>query len=248
MKTKSLRALALLQALAFMLADPMRLSASESTANPDSTLAEVRGDAAKAALHELDVEIDRVDAMLDNAPTQADRAAAKARLEVLKERRSELRKTYVRARYDELRADIRAEANRLGVWAKRTFTSDPSAKATDEMKDSVRDAQDAARTADNQAYVEANTAGAATDIAVYKLRPTDTNKTEAQAGLKALDGNIDVLEVRVDNMAVGDDRVAAKERLQALKQRRDELHHDFNKARFDALIDDVKHAWDDLVK
>ena len=80
--------------------------ATETSANLDSNVAEAKGDAAKAALKDLDDEIDRVDRMIDNAPTPADKAAAKARMDVLKDRRSELRKTYVKARYDELKEGL----------------------------------------------------------------------------------------------------------------------------------------------
>ena len=48
-------------------------------------------------------------------------------------------------------------------------------------------------------------------------------------------------------MPVAEERTVAKQRLLALETRRDELRRDFNKARFDALIDDVKQAWTDLV-
>ncbi len=214
---------------------------------PAKSAAEVRGEAAKAALDELDREIDRVDKIIDEAPTQADRAAGKARLAVLKERRSALRKTYVKALYDELRADLQAEANRVSAWAKRTFADDPAAETNAEMKSLVDAAKKDAQAAEHRAYAELTAADAATDIAVYKLRPTDTNREEAKAGLDALEKTIDDLEKRVALMPLTPDRTLAKQRLLALETRRDELRRDFNKARFDALIDDVKSAWTDLV-
>jgi uncharacterized protein YpuA (DUF1002 family) len=48
-------------------------------------------------------------------------------------------------------------------------------------------------------------------------------------------------------MPKGDNRDAAKRRLKALEERKDQLEHDFNKARFNALIDDVKNEWHDFV-
>lgn len=248
MKTLSRRVLALLPFLTVGLAVPFHAHASETTAQAEATVAEVRGDAAKAALKDLDIEIDRVDAMIENAPTAADKAAAKARLDVLKARRSDLRKIYAQARFDELKADVRAEAARVGAWAKRTFTKDPAEKAADEVKDAAKAARDDARKAGDTAYANVSTLGTATDIAAYKLRPTDTNKEEAKAALKALDQNIDELDDRIDNMPKGEDRDAAKRRLKALEERKDELERDFNKARFDALIDDVQRAWHDFVK
>ena len=247
MNTKALRACTLFAALAVLPVISVRSSTNPSVAKSDSALAEIRGDAAKTALKELDLEMDRVDTLIDNAPSQADRVAAKARMAVLKERRSDLRKTYVKARYDELRADLRVEAERVSAWAKRKFSSDPATKATEEMNATVNDAKAAAEAAEHRAYAEASSADAATDIAVYKLRPTDTNKEEAKAGLKALEINIDALAARIDRLPDTADRTSAQQRLKILKERRAELQSDFNKARFDALIDDVKHAWAETV-
>ena len=243
MNTKYLRSLALLPTLAVVLAVPARSIANDATATVESNLAEARGDATKAALKELDAEIDHVDALIDNAPTAQDKAAAKARMAVLKERRSELRKTYVSARYDELKADVRAEGNRISSWSKRTFTKDPAEKAADDAKDAVRDAKSAARDAGDSAYARASTVGATVDIAAYKMRPTDTNKDEAKAALKALNQNIEQLEDRTDKMPKGPERDIVKGRIKALEDRKDELKHQFNKARFNALVDDVQGEW-----
>jgi hypothetical protein len=247
MKTKALRTCTLYATLAALPVIPVRSATNQPVPMTDSALAEIRGDAARTALKELDVEMDRVDALLDNAPSHADRVAAKARLAVLKERRSDLRKTYVKARYDELRADLRVEAERVSAWARRKFSSDPATKATDEMHATVKEAKAAAQAAEHKAYAEASTADAATDIAIYKLRPTDTNKEEAKAGLKALEVNIDTLSARIDHLPASEERTSAQQRLKILKERRAELQKELNKARFDALIDDVKHAWDETV-
>ena len=246
MNTKYIRALALLPTLAVVLASPARSLADATTAKAESNLAEVRGDAAKMALKDLDAEIDRVDAMIDNAPTPEDKAAAKARLDVLKERRSELRKTYVSARYDELKADVRAEANRVGAWTKRTFTKDPAEKAADDARDAVKDAKKAAGGASDSAYTNARVATATAELSAYKLRPTDTNKDEAKAALKALDQNIEQLEDRVQAMPKGADRDILLVRVKALEDRQKELKHEFSKARFNALVDDVQGQWKDL--
>lgn len=243
MKSHYLRFGALLPVAALAFALPVRTLATETTAKIESNVAEARGDAAKAALKDIDDEIDRVDAMIDNAPTPADKEAAKARMEVLKERRSDLRKTYAKAKYDELKADIRAEGNRVGSWTKRTFTRDPEKKAESEMKEAAKDAKHDAKVAGDNAYAYAHSTDATMDLAAYKLRPTDTNKDEAKAALKALDKKIEALEDRVDKMPHGADRDAAKKRVKALEDRKDQLKHEFNKARFDALVDDVRDAW-----
>lgn len=285
MKTKTIRALACLPALALLPSLPA-FAADAVPAKIEAGVADARGDAAKAALKELDAEMDAVDAMIDNAPTPEDKAAAKARMEVLKERRSELRKTYVKAHYDELKADVRAEGNKFKAWTKRTFTRDPAEKAADEVADATRDAKRAAkragdevadeardakratkRASDNLAdetrdatrdanrevrkagdntYAAAATAGAAMDLAAYKARPTDTNKDEMKAAIKAMEKRIDELDDRADKMPRGADRDAAKRRVKALEDRKDELEKQFTKARFDALIDDVQGEWNDI--
>jgi hypothetical protein len=284
MKTHTLRALACLPMLALLPGAPL-FAADEMPARAESNVADARSDAAKAALKDLDAEIDRVDAMIDNAPTPEEKAAARARMDVLKERRSELRKTYVKSRYDELTADVRAEGNKFSAWTKRTFSRDPAEKAADEVNDSVRDAKrdakragdeaaeearDADRTAKRDArradkeaneaardanrevhragdntYAYVNSAGAGLDLAAYKARPTDTNKEEARAAIKALDQKIKELDDRADRMPRGADRDAAKRRVKALEERKDELKKDFHKARFDALVDDVQGEWNE---
>ncbi len=248
MNTKYIRTLALLPTLALLLAVPARTVANEATATVESNMSEAKGDATKAALKELDVEIDHVDALIDNAPTPEDKAAAKARMDVLKERRSELRKTYVSARYNELKADVRAEADHVAAWTKRTFTKDPAEKAADDAKDAVKDAKDAAKDAGDTAYAHATTMGAAMDLTAYKMRPTDTNKDEAKAALKAVDKKIDELDDRADKMPKGPEREVVKGRIKALDNREDELKHEFNKARFNDLVDDVQKEWKEETK
>lgn len=242
MKNKTL--ISLLPVLALGFAVPV--IANETTAKVEAGIAEVKGDAAKASLKELDAEIDHVDALIDSAPSSADKDAAKARLEALKNRRSELRKTYVKARYDELKADVRAEANKVSAWTKRTFTRDPAEKAADDIQDATHDAKEAAKKAGDNTYAYARSTGAALDLAAYKARPTDTNKEEAKAGIKALEQRIKELDDRADKLPRGPERDAAKRRVKALEDRKDELENQFLKARFDALIDDVQNEWNDV--
>jgi len=238
---------ALAERLAVAAALPTRVLAADVPARADAALSEVQGDAAKAGLKELGAEIDRLDAIADNAPTAADKAAAKARIEVLKERRNELRKTYVSARYNELKADVRAEGTRLSDWTKSKFNRDPASNAQRDIDNTVSDAKRAARNAGDSAYATANSAAAAMDLSAYKLRPTDTNKEEAKAALKALDARIKELDDRADKMPRGADRDAAKGQVKALEDRKDELKHEFNKARFDALVDDVQSQWNNVI-
>jgi chromosome segregation ATPase len=246
MKTKLLRLLTLTPAIV-VLATPFRTAAADAAARASAAVSEVQGDAAKAGLKELDAEIDRLDAIADNAPTAEDKAVAKARIDVLKSRRNDLRKTYVSARFDELKADVKAEGNRVAAWTKRTFNRDPASNAQREIKDTVSDAKRDARQAGDDVYASVNSTAAAVDLAAYKLRPTDTNKDEAKAALKALDARVEALDKQADKMPKGADRDAAKRQVKALEDRKDELKSQFNKARFDALVDDVQSQWGNMV-
>lgn len=245
MKTKLIPKLALVPALIAFAASPAYLVASETTARADAAVSEVKGDAAKAALQEIDTEIDRLDVLVDSAPTMEEKSAARARIDVLKERRGELRKTYVKSRYEELKADVRAEANKLGAWTKRTFNRDEASNAEREIKNTMSDVKREANQAGDRAYAAASSASASMDLAAYKTRPTDTNKEEAKAALKALDARIEALEERVDAMPSGTARDAAERRVKALEDRKDELEDNFNKARFNALVDEVQAEWKD---
>jgi hypothetical protein len=64
---------------------------------------EAEGDAIKADLKKLDAQIDRVDELVENARTPEEKAAAKARLDALKERFAELTHDFRQARFDALR-------------------------------------------------------------------------------------------------------------------------------------------------
>jgi chromosome segregation ATPase len=242
MKHIIIRSLAALPAVALLAAVPS-VRAADATARVQSNAAESSGDAAKAALKEIDAEIDVLDDAVDNAPTAAEKSAAKARLDALKERRGELRKTYVRSRFDELKADVHAESNRIGSWSKRTYKREPVATADRDVRNATSDTRrDANRVGDRLAAGTASGA-AALDLESYKRRATDTDQNEAKAALKALDQRIDALKDKVDNMPKGADRDIAKRRAKALEDRKDQLEKDFNKERFNALVDEVQAEW-----
>ncbi|MBC7365410.1 MAG: hypothetical protein H7343_01145 [Undibacterium sp.] len=221
----------------------------------DSAVADAKGGAIKTMLKDLDREIDRLDEFADNAPNAGEKAAAKARLEVLKNRRSELRKNYVKARYDGLKADVKIEYNKVSAWTKKTFSNSPESKierkldhATDKTKEMANDTAQGAREmkADVRAAVNPSAVATTADIAAYKMSPTEENKADVKASLASLDAEIDRLEARVDNVPKGDEREATKVRVKALKGRRSELSSNFRKARYEALKDDVKAEWKKL--
>lgn len=233
MKTTLLPRFILMPALAALAATPVLVSANETTARAKAEVSEVKGDAAKAALDEINAEIDRLDVLVDSAPDMNEREAARARIDVLKERRNDLRKTYVKARYEELKADIRAEGNRLAAWTKRTFNRDDASNARREVGDTLDDAKRDARHAGDRAV-------AALDLDTYKDRELGTDKQATREALNALEMRIEELDDRVDDMPRGVARDAADDRIDALEDRLEDLEDNFDKSRFNALVDDVQ--------
>ena len=74
------------------------------------------------------------------------------------------------------------------------------------------------------------------------------NKAEvAKASLDHLDADIDLLEAKIDAVQDPVRKDELKMRFKALKERRSELGHEFRKARYDALVADVKDEWNKLV-
>ncbi len=221
----------------------------------DGAVADAKSAAIKALLQDLDEKIDRLDEFVENAPSEREKQAAKLRLEKLKERRNELRKNYAQARFESLKADVQAEYNKLVTWAKKTFSTSPEAKldrAVESAAEKSREVADAAAKAAAEAKartiatVNPAAVSASAEVAAYKINPSTENKEEAKAALATLDAEIKRLDDRCDNLPKGKERDAALLRLKALKERRSELASDFRKARFDALIDDVKAEWKKL--
>ena len=182
----------------------------------------------KAALASIDAELRHLDELADAAPTPAEKADAKVRYAALKDRRDELKKEFNRARYEAFKADLRAESEKASAWAKETFSTKPAANSA---------ASATAATADD----------AAVKIADYRNDATDVNKAEVKASLDRLDADIDLLKAKIEAVTdpVRKDELTA--RFQALKDRRAELNREFRKARYDALVADVKAEWNKLV-
>lgn len=241
MKTTNSRSRLILLPAAILLAGSPAIVTTLPAQEVEGAIADAKAAATKAMLKDLDDQIDRIDEFIDHAPTPKDKAAAKARLEKLKERRSELRKNYVQARYDGLKADVQTEYNKLSLWAKKTFSPSSEAKLErkiEDLKDDAVEAKGKVRAAANPAAVAASA-----DLAAYKANPSAENKTDMKASMDLLDAEIERLDDRCDNLPKGAERDATKARIKALKSRRSELASDFRKARFDALMDDVKAEW-----
>jgi hypothetical protein len=230
-------ALAMISPVAFA-ADPASSASNAGNKAADKTASKIeqyRSDDSdmnkaevKTALAQIDAELDHLDALADAAPTPEIKADAKARYSLLKERRNELKKEFNRARYEAFKSDLQAEKDKASAWAKETFSTKPAATSAANVTSAAADA-----TADK--------------IADYRVDSSDLNKAEVKASLAKLDADIDLLDAKIDaiNDPVRKDEL--KLRLKSLKERRSELNSQFRKARYDALVDDVKSEWNKLV-
>ena len=208
------------------------------TALPETTASEAYSADRKAALAEIDAQIEAIERSLESAPDASTRETARQRLDELKKRRTELRKNYVAAKAAELRDDAVAEYQKAVAWTKGALA---------DAKDSVVGPKPGA--ADTAAAAANPQAGAAAGhLALYRLNPSAENKAEVKAALDALDDEIDRLEDHAEALPKGVEREALLKRVKALEAREDELESSFNRARWDALVSDLKSEWDRIGK
>jgi hypothetical protein len=73
-------------------------------------------DEQKQAFKNLDTAFDRFDQLLSQVKDVHEKAAVKAFLDALKQRRYDLRKNFDQALYDTLRLDVEIEYQRLAAW------------------------------------------------------------------------------------------------------------------------------------
>lgn len=182
----------------------------------------------KAALAAIDAELNHLDALADNAPTPLEKADAKARYHALKDRRNELKQEFTRARYEAFKADLKTESDKAAAWARETFATKPAANSA---------AAATAATAD----------ATAEKIADYRNDASEVNQAEVKASLDRLDADIELLQAKIEAVTDPVRKDELKARFQALKDRRAELNSAFRRARYDALVADVKAEWNKLV-
>lgn len=222
-------ALALIALKPVLNADPV-----VENARDEAAASEVFASERKLALAEIDAQIAAIEHSLHQAPDAATRDAARVRLDELKKRRADLRKNYVAAKAAELRADANLEYRKAVAWTKGTIA---------DVKDTVTGTKPT--TPDTVATPTTREAGdAAARLALYKLDPSPDNKAEVKTALEALDDEVDRLEDYADDMPKGPERDALRKRVRALEARKDALESDFNRARWNAVVADLKSEWD----
>lgn len=181
----------------------------------------------KAAMAQIDAELQHLDKLADAAPTPGEKAEVKTRYDILSERRNELKKEFTRARYEAFKADLKAEMDKVSAWAKDTFTTKPAASAADNATSEKAD-------------------DASKKINAYRADSSALNKADVKSALTYLDADIDLLAVKIGAVADPERKAELKRRLEAYKERRSELEHEFRQARYDALVADVKSEWRQL--
>jgi hypothetical protein len=113
-------------------------------------------------------------------------------------------------KYDELRYDINLQAQRLANYMAPLRILPPPPPGT---KPSVN---------------------------VAKLKPSPTDPAEVKAALDALDYEIKRMETSAATIAMPKEREAEIARVNRVKERRAALGKEFTKARWDALVGDLK--------
>jgi hypothetical protein len=115
-------------------------------------------------------------------------------------------------KYDELRYDINLQGQRLANWLAPLRTPPPAVQSE-------------------------RRAG----LAVHRLNPAPDNAAEVKAALDVLDREIRQMENRTSTMIIGSAaRDAEVARIARIKDRRTALGKEFTKARWDALVGDLK--------
>ena len=219
-------------------ADPAPGGANAASKAPGKTVAKIddsRSDEpetnqaeTKAALAQIDADLDRLDRLADTAAAPAQKAEAKARYAALNDRRNELKKQFTRARFETLKADLRAEMDGIATTAKETVTPPAPGPGAPNI-------------------TSATAESASEKIAIYRVDASTANKADVKAALARLDADIEMLDATIDSIADPASKSTLRVRFKALKERRSELNSEFRKARYDALVADVKDEWNKLV-
>lgn len=81
-------------------------------------------------------------------------------------------------------------------------------------------------------------------VSDYRTNPSELNKVEVKNALEQIDAELDHLDRLADSAPTDAEKTAAKARYAALRERRDQLQKNFNRARYEAFKADVKAEWD----
>lgn len=82
--------------------------------------------AVRALLQDLDAQLAKLDEFVAQAPNATEKSDARSRVDQLKERRAQLNTNFDQTKFESLKADVKAEYEKLSAWAKQ---AGPSAHA-----------------------------------------------------------------------------------------------------------------------
>jgi hypothetical protein len=227
-------------------ADPAAPSAAgaEAAERASSTLedyhdegSEQNKERVKAALAELDAEIEQLQRRAEAAPDPLQRRAAEGRVKALEKRRDALRREFHATRFEELKADVRREWNEFKERV-RTKTDEKRAEAR-------RSDRSAVQTRDTGNYVRSpETGGVPVAVnrdslyAAGEETPAEKPLAREQA-LAQLDLELERLAERAEKLdATDQERVEA--RLKALRDQRTALRADFSSERYRSLLAEIQ--------
>src|SRR5690606_29550646 len=143
------------------------------------------------------------------------------RLEALKDRRTELRKAYLSSKYEQLKADVQAEYEKVAAWTREKYQN---------AKESMR-SSDAKTPARADARVNPETDTAISPAPVPQANSSSEITPDEKAAVQALDMEITRLKQHARSLPQGERRTILERRLEAIEDRKDELEKNFTQAR-----------------
>ena len=197
----------------------------------------------KAALADLDAQIEELESLATHAPDEAKRQAAEVRLDALKERRDAIRADFNQARFAALRADVRREWTAFRTWIEDKTDGVDEEGAQVARTDDPEPAPRGEGEPVDGGHILAPETAAAPIVARGEDRdggevPAETGDDEQRAALARVDEAIARLE---SQLAEGDETGAQHQAtLGEFRQERAELARKFSADRYRELIDDIE--------
>lgn len=193
----------------------------------------------------VESRLQQIEASIRNAPNAEAEEHAKAQVATLWQRREALRQNFDQEKLDQLVHDTRQALVRVSSWSSKRTTDET---ASPPGSGATVGSGSAARNDRTYAALNLPAAQALANIEVYRISPSPDNKDDVKTALRALDEEIDRLEDQADDLPRGEARDAAMRRVKALEDRESEIRRDFTKARWDALVADLRAEWAQLTR
>jgi len=178
----------------------------------------------KSALAQIDAQLAPIKELAEAAPTPRQKADINARYHALNRRLDALKKDFTRDRYDAFKVELSAEKDRIAAWTKDDFATKPEVNSTAQLT-----AADAATTAHQ--------------IADSHADANQVSNADTKAALTRLDADLDLLAIKIDAISDPTRKQELTLTLDNLKSRRADLGLEYRQAWYDALVSEVRAAW-----